>query len=161
MSHKISKIAALTLAVAVIASTGFAGTQKDIVDTAVSADDFNTLVAAVKAAELVEALKGEGPFTVFAPTDEAFAKIPAEKLEEILADKELLTAILTYHVVAGSVPASDVVNLTEAETVNGAKVNIKVWDGSVMLNDAKVIATDVEAANGIIHVIDTVILPPM
>jgi uncharacterized surface protein with fasciclin (FAS1) repeats len=133
----------------------------DIIETAREAGNFTTLLTALEVAGLTETIATGGPFTVFAPTDEAFAKIPAEKLQEILADKELLTAILTYHVVAGIVPSSDVVNLSEAETVNGAKVNIKVWDGSVMLNDAKVIATDIQATNGIIHVIDTVILPPM
>lgn len=133
----------------------------NIVEVAVSAGSFNTLVAAVQAAGLVETLSGEGPFTVFAPTDEAFAEIPAEQLEALLADKEALTAVLTYHVVAGKVMASDVVELTSAETVNGESVDIKVWDGKVMIDDAQVVTTDIEASNGVIHVINKVILPGM
>ncbi len=133
--------------------------QADIVDTAISAGDFNTLVAAVKAAGLVDVLKGDGPFTVFAPTDAAFAKIPEADLKALLADKEALTAVLTYHVVPGKVMASDVVGLTSAETVNGKSVRISVKDGTVMIDGAKVVATDIETSNGVIHVIDTVILP--
>lgn len=137
--------------------------KKDIVDTAVGAGSFNTLVAAVKAAELVEILKGEGPFTVFAPTDEAFAKLPEGTLDELLKpeNKEKLQAILTYHVVAGKVMAADVVNLESAKTVQGSDIKIEVKDGSVILNgDSKVVTTDIETSNGVIHVIDTVILPP-
>lgn len=134
--------------------------EKDIVDVAVEAGSFSTLAAALEAAGLVDVLKGEGPFTVFAPTDEAFAKLPAGTVEALLADKEALTAILTYHVVAGKVMAADVVNLSEATTVNGAPIKIMVHDGSVMINNANVIAADVAASNGVIHVIDTVILPP-
>ncbi len=136
--------------------------KKDIVDTAVGAGKFKTLVAAVKAAGLVETLKGEGPFTVFAPTDEAFKKIPAETLEMLLKpeNKEKLQAILTYHVVSGDVRAADVVKLQKAKTVNGKEVNIKVTDKKeVMINGAKVIKTDIECGNGVIHIIDTVILP--
>lgn len=133
---------------------------KDIVDAAVF-NKFETLVAAVQAAELVDTLKGEGPFTVFAPTDEAFAKLPAGTLEDLLKpeNKQTLTNILLYHVVPGRVLAEDVVKLTEAETALGQKVTIKVEDGKVFINDAQVIVTDVKTTNGVIHVIDTVILP--
>jgi uncharacterized surface protein with fasciclin (FAS1) repeats len=133
----------------------------NIVETAVSAGSFNTLVAAVTAAGLVETLSGEGPFTVFAPTDEAFAQIPEDQLNALLADKEALTAVLTYHVVAGRVMAEDVVKLSSAETVNGQSVDIKVWDGKVMIDNAQVTAADIAATNGVIHVIDKVILPDM
>jgi uncharacterized surface protein with fasciclin (FAS1) repeats len=108
----------------------------------------------------VDVLKGEGPFTVFAPTDEAFAKLPEGTVEALLGDVEALTAILTYHVVPGKVMAEDVVNLSEATTVNGAAISIQVVDGQVKINDATVTAADVAASNGVIHVIDTVILPP-
>lgn len=132
----------------------------DIVDTAVAAK-FTTLVAAVKAAGLAETLKGKGPFTVFAPTDDAFAKLPKETLESLLKpeNKEKLAAILTYHVVSGKVMAADVVKLTEAKTVNGKSVKIKVTDGVVTVDGAKVTKTDVNCANGVIHIIDTVIIP--
>lgn len=138
--------------------SSLAGSPKDIVDTAVSAGNFNTLATALEAAGLVDTLKSEGPFTVFAPTDEAFAKIPKETLDGILADKDKLTAILTYHVVAGKVMASDVVNLASAETVQGQSITIDTSAG-VMVDNAKVVATDIEASNGVIHVIDTVIIP--
>ena len=131
----------------------------DIVETAVAAGSFKTLAAALGAADLVDALKGDGPFTVFAPTDEAFAKLPAGTVEALLKDKEKLTAILTYHVVAGKVAAADVVKLTSAKTLNGKSVTIKVMDGKVMVDNANVVKTDIMATNGIIHVIDTVILP--
>ena len=133
----------------------------NIVETAVAAGSFNTLVAAVKAAGLVETLSGEGPFTVFAPTDEAFAQIPADQLNALLADKEALTAVLTYHVVAGKVMAEDVVKLSSATTVNGQDVDIKVWDGKVMIDDAQVTTADIDTTNGVIHVINKVILPDM
>ncbi|MDJ0786142.1 MAG: fasciclin domain-containing protein [Myxococcota bacterium] len=132
--------------------------KADIVDTAVAAGSFDTLVAAVKAAELVDTLKGDGPFTVFAPTDEAFAKIPKADLDALLADKEKLTAVLTYHVVPGKVMASDVVGLDSAKTVQGQSVSIDASDG-VTVDGAKVVQTDIETSNGVIHVIDTVILP--
>jgi uncharacterized surface protein with fasciclin (FAS1) repeats len=135
--------------------------QPNIVEVAQSAGSFNTLVAAVQAAGLVETLSGPGPFTVFAPTDEAFAMIPEADLEALLADKEALTAVLTYHVVAGKVSSGDVVNLSSAETVNGQSVSIEVVDGKVMIDGATVVATDIEASNGLIHVIDRVILPDM
>ena len=135
--------------------------KKDIVAIAAGDERFKTLVAAVTAAGLVETLQGEGPFTVFAPTDEAFAKLPAGTIEELLKpeNKQKLVDILTYHVVAGKVMAADVVTLSEAETVLGQKVTVKVEDGKVYINDAQVIITDIEASNGVIHVIDTVLLP--
>ena len=133
-----------------------------IVDIAAGNPDFSTLVAAVLAADLAEALSGEGPFTVFAPTNEAFAKLPAGTLESLLLpeNKQALTDILLYHVVSGSVLAADVVNLSKAETLLGKNVNIKVDMGKVMINEANVVATDIIADNGVIHVIDSVILPP-
>ncbi len=131
----------------------------DIVDVAVAAGSFNTLAAALQAAGLVETLKGTGPFTVFAPTDEAFAKLPEGTVEALLKDKEKLTAILTYHVVAGRVTSGQVVKMDAAQTVNGKSVTIRVKDGKVMIDDATVIKADVEATNGVIHVIDRVILP--
>jgi len=135
--------------------------KKDIIDTAMAGENFSTLVAAVKAAGLAETLKGEGPFTVFAPNNAAFSKLPAATLEELLKpeNKEKLQGILTYHVVSGKVSAKDVVKLTNAKTVNGKDVSIAVTNGEVRVNDAKVIATDIGCENGIIHVIDTVILP--
>ncbi len=140
-------------------SSSAGDTSNDIVDVAVAAGSFNTLAAALKAAGLVETLKGEGPFTVFAPTDEAFAKLPEGTVEALLEDTEKLTAILTYHVVAGRVTSDQVVQLDRATTVNGQDVKIKVKGGSVYVNGAKVVQADVEASNGVIHVIDRVILP--
>ncbi|MFO0836348.1 MAG: fasciclin domain-containing protein [Phycisphaerales bacterium] len=133
----------------------------DIVDTAVKAGKFNTLAVALKAAGLVDTLKGAGPFTVFAPTDEAFAKLPKGTLDELLKpeNKAKLTAILTYHVVPGSVLAADVTKLSNATTVNGQRVDIKTSGGKVMIDGATVTATDVKTSNGVIHVIDTVIMP--
>jgi uncharacterized surface protein with fasciclin (FAS1) repeats len=133
--------------------------EKNIVETAVAAGSFSTLVTAVKAAGLVETLSGEGPFTVFAPTDDAFAKLPEGTVEALLKDKEKLTAILTYHVVAGKVMAKDVVSLTSAKTVNGQSLTIMVKDESVMIDGAKVVKTDIVCSNGVIHVIDAVVLP--
>lgn len=132
----------------------------DIVSVASSAGSFKTLVAAVKAAGLVETLQGKGPFTVFAPTDEAFAKLPAGTVEDLLKpeNKDKLVAILTYHVVPGKVMAADVKTMM-VKTVNGKELSIKVEDGKVTVNDANVIKTDVAASNGVIHIIDTVILP--
>jgi len=131
-----------------------------IVDVAAGNPDFSTLVAAVKAAGLVETLSSEGPFTVFAPTNEAFAKLPEGKVDSLLADIPTLKKILTYHVVAGKVMAADVVGLNSATTVQGDDVKIAVVDGKVKLNDsAMVTATDLEASNGVIHVIDTVLIP--
>ena len=137
------------------------GERKDIVDTAVAAGKFETLAAALGAADLVDTLKGDGPFTVFAPTDEAFAKLPEGTVENLLKpeNRDQLVAILTYHVVPGSVMAADVVKLDKAATVNGQSVMIQVADGGVQIDNANVIATDIKATNGVIHVIDTVILP--
>ncbi len=132
--------------------------MKNIVETAVAAGSFKTLVTAVQVAGLVDTLSGAGPFTVFAPTDEAFAKIPKETLDAVLADKAKLTAILTYHVVAGKVMASDVMGLTSAKTVQGGEVKIDTTDG-VMVDDAKVVQADIECTNGVIHVIDSVMMP--
>ena len=158
-------VAPLTAVVAAQAGSGTttkAVTSKvslDIVDTAVAAGSFKTLAAALQAAGLVETLKGKGPFTVFAPTDEAFAKIPKEQLEALLKDKAALTKILTYHVVAGKVTSAQVVKLKEAKTVQGGLVAISATKEGVTINDAKVLKTDIVASNGVIHVIDTVLLP--
>ena len=133
--------------------------QADIVDTASAAGSFNTLVSAVKAADLVGTLKGDGPFTVFAPTDAAFAKLPRAQLEALLADKAALTRVLTYHVVPGRLEAAEVLKLSSAATVEGQAVKIHIGD-SVMINNATVLKTDIETSNGVIHVIDTVLLPP-
>ncbi len=155
------KMAVLMMVFAVAASVAFAATpaaKQDIVDTAIAAGNFTTLVKAVQAAGLVDTLKGEGPFTVFAPTDEAFAKLPAGTLESLLGDKDKLAAILTYHVVPGKVMSSDVVKLSSAKTVQGQSVTITSMNG-VTIDGASVVAADIEATNGVIHVIDTVILP--
>ncbi len=133
--------------------------KMDIVDTAVAAGNFKTLAAALQAAGLIETLKGKGPFTVFAPTDEAFAKLPAGTVEALLKDKEKLTKILLYHVVAGNVMAKDVVKLNTAKTVQGSAVKITAKGGKVMVDNANVVKTDIVTSNGVIHVIDSVILP--
>ena len=134
--------------------------EKNIVDTAVANGNFKTLAAALGAAGLVATVSGPGPFTVFAPTDAAFAKLPAGTLENLLKpeNKDQLTSILTYHVVAGKVMAADVVKLSQAKTVNGKMLMVKVHGGNVMINDAKVTSTDIAASNGVIHVIDSVVL---
>ena len=150
------------LAFSAIASADHHGEKAaDIVDVAVAAGQFNTLAAALDAADLVETLKGDGPFTVFAPTDEAFAKLPEGTVESLLKpeNKDQLVAVLTYHVVPGAVKSGDVVKLDSAKTLNGANVAIKVVYGSVRVDDAAVIAADIAASNGVIHVIDSVILP--
>ena len=144
--------------------SGFAladGHKHDIVDTAIKAGSFNTLVAAVQAAELVETLKSKGPFTVFAPTDEAFSKLDKATLESLLKpeNKDQLVAILTYHVVAGKVMSTDITGNMEPVTVNGSTINITLNNGKVMINDATVISADVDTDNGVIHVIDTVLIP--
>jgi len=162
---KLSRLAGSTLAIAALlfsSNTAQAQSDKDIVDTAVEAGTFNTLAAALTAADLVDVLKGEGPFTVFAPTDEAFAKLPEGTVESLLLpeNKDQLISILLYHVVAGSVLAADVVTLESATTVNGASVTIDVSTNGVMVDNAMVTATDILASNGVIHVIDSVILPP-
>jgi uncharacterized surface protein with fasciclin (FAS1) repeats len=153
-------IFAIAAVVAVLAAPAIvrAGDQKDIVDTAVAAGSFKTLAAALQAAGLVETLKGAGPFTVFAPTDEAFAKIPKADLDALIRDKAKLTQVLTYHVVSGKVMAADVMKLKEARTVEGQMVTIDTSNG-VKVNNATVIKVDVMASNGVIHVIDTVLLP--
>lgn len=151
---------ALTAAAA-FATPSFAA-DKDIVDTAVAAGSFTTLVAAVQAAGLVDTLKGEGPFTVFAPTDDAFAALPAGTVDDLLKpeNKDKLTAILTYHVVPGKVMSSDLSNGMKAATVQGSEVTI-MTEGGVKVNDANVTTADITATNGVIHVIDAVIMPPM
>lgn len=133
--------------------------EKNIVETAVAAGQFETLVKAVKAADLVETLSGPGPFTVFAPTDDAFAKLPEGTVESLLENTDKLKAVLTYHVVAGKVMAEDVMGMDSATTVNGKDIMFTVKDGTVMVNNAKVIKADIECSNGVIHIIDTVILP--
>jgi uncharacterized surface protein with fasciclin (FAS1) repeats len=136
--------------------------EKDVVDTAIAAGQFETLAAALEAAGLVATLKGTGPFTVFAPTDEAFAKLPAGTVENLLKpeNKQKLTAILIYHVVAGKVMAADVAGLDQAKSVNGKMIDIEVEGSTVKVNDAAVTAADIAASNGVIHVIDKVIMPP-
>ncbi|GAB4176261.1 MAG: fasciclin domain-containing protein [Wenzhouxiangellaceae bacterium] len=167
----VNRISGATLMIALtvglvgtVPMSGVAGNynKADIVDTAVAAGNFNTLVAAVQAAGLVDTLKGEGPFTVFAPTDEAFAKLPDGTLDTLLKpeNKDRLIAILTYHVVPGKVMSSDLSDGLEAGTVQGQGVIIKISDGGVMVNDANVVQADIKASNGVIHVIDKVLLPP-
>jgi len=146
---------------ALLAVSALAASAADIVDTAVAAGSFNTLVAAVKAAGLVDTLKGAGPFTVFAPTDEAFAKLPAGTVEGLLKDPDKLKKILTYHVVSGKVMAADVSKMKSAMTVEGSPVKIMAKGGKVMVNNATVVKADIECDNGVIHVIDTVIMPKM
>ena len=131
----------------------------DIVDTAVAAGNFQTLVSAVEAAGLVDTLKGEGPFTVFAPTDEAFAKIPQDQLESLLENKTQLTAVLTYHVIAGKVMSTDLTDDMAVATVQGDNVTINLDEDGVMVNDAKVVQADIECINGVVHAIDTVLMP--
>jgi len=155
---------AAALAVTLTAPSAQAGCgtcDKTIVENAVNIDGFKTLVAAVKAADLAETLSGEGPFTVFAPTDEAFAKLPEGTVENLLKpeNKEKLQAVLKYHVVPGTVMAKDVVELKNAKTAQGQRIRIQVKDGKVMINKAQVVKTDVKSSNGVIHVIDKVILP--
>lgn len=164
MKFEIAHLAVVTAAVVGLAvgSSNVRAAEKDIVDTAEAAGQFKTLAAALNAAGLVDTLKGTGPFTVFAPTDDAFAKLPAGTVENLLKpeNKDQLIAILTYHVVPGKVMAADVVKLKDAKTVNGKMVEVTVQGKAVMINDAKVTATDIVASNGVIHVIDTVVLPP-
>lgn len=138
---------------------GYTMPQKDIVDTAVQAGNFKTLVAAVQAAGLVDTLKSPGPFTVFAPTDEAFEKLPPGTVESLLQDKEKLIQVLTYHVVPGKVMSTDVVGLDSAQTVQGQRLSIDTMNGIVMIDNSKVVAADIQASNGVIHVIDTVLIP--
>jgi uncharacterized surface protein with fasciclin (FAS1) repeats len=154
-------LGAAVTAMALSAGTTVRAQGKDIVDTAVAAGQFKTLAAALTAAGLVPTLKGAGPFTVFAPTDEAFAKLPKGTVEDLLKpeNKAKLTAILTYHVVAGKVMAADVVKLTSAKTVQGGSAKVSMMSGGVMIDAAHVTSTDIAASNGVIHVIDTVLMP--
>ncbi len=156
------KITMLAATIALATSVSALASEKDIVDTAVEAGQFKTLAAALEAAGLVSTLKGAGPFTVFAPTDEAFAKLPAGTVENLLKpeNKQQLTEILTYHVVLGKVMAADVVGIDEAKSVNGKMIDVEVDGGSVKVNDAAVTAADIAASNGVIHIIDKVIMPP-
>jgi uncharacterized surface protein with fasciclin (FAS1) repeats len=158
----VSLASALVFSIGVRTSLADCGTcDKTVVEVAVQTEGFKTLVAALKAADLVETLSGKGPFTVFAPTDEAFAKLPKGTLEELLKpeNKKKLAGILTYHVVPGNVMAKDVVKLEDAKTAQGSKVTITVEDGKVMVDNATVVKTDIPCKNGVIHVIDAVILP--
>lgn len=162
MLTTIKTFASCVAAVTVLSLSSVAmSAEKDIVDTAVGAGSFKTLTAAVGEAGLVDALKGKGPFTVFAPTDEAFEKLPEGTVAELLKpeNKEKLTAILTYHVVEGKVTADKVTSLKEAETLSGKTIDIAVKDGKVMINNATVVKADIMCTNGVIHVIDTVLLP--
>lgn len=161
MKLKILLIAVLTIFVTTSVVTASNHEKKDIVDTAVAAGSFNTLAAALGAAGLIDTLKSDGPFTVFAPTDEAFTKLPAGTVDDLLKpeNKDKLTAILTYHVVPGKVMAKDVVTMTEATTVNGANLTIKTEDAKVMVDMTHVTKTDIETSNGVIHVIDSVLMP--
>jgi uncharacterized surface protein with fasciclin (FAS1) repeats len=147
------------MAAAAVAVAAVGAQAKDIVDTAVAAGNFKTLATALQAAGLVDTLKGKGPFTVFAPTDEAFAKVPKAQLDALLADKAKLTAVLTYHVVPGTVMAKDV-KAGKVKTVQGSELTVSTT-GGVMVDKAKVVKTDIVADNGVIHVIDSVVLPPM
>ena len=160
-SIALGTLAAVVLTVAPLTAAPAAAQSKDIVDTAVAAGSFKTLAAALKAAGLIDTLKGAGPFTVFAPTDEAFAKLPAGTVEMLLKpeNKAKLTRILTYHVVAGKVMAADAAKLTSAKAVSGDTLKIAAQGGGVTIDKAKVVTADVAASNGVIHVIDTVILP--
>jgi uncharacterized surface protein with fasciclin (FAS1) repeats len=161
MKFKITAISLLLVVGLVMAVHAGSHMKKTIVDTAVNAGSFNTLVAAVKAADLADTLNSEGPFTVFAPTDEAFAKLPDGTLDDLLKpeNKGKLQSILTYHVVPGKVMAKDVAGLKSAKTVNGQSFTISTGYGNVMVDNAKVLKTDILCSNGVIHVIDTVMLP--
>jgi uncharacterized surface protein with fasciclin (FAS1) repeats len=148
------------LALLLLGSSAVRAQEQDIVETAKGAGQFKTLLTAVEAAGLVEALKGPGPLTVFAPTDDAFKKVPADQLQALLKDKEKLKAVLTYHVVSGNVASSEAAKLDKAKTLQGKELMINARDGGVMINGAKVIKADIKAKNGVIHVIDAVLLPP-
>lgn len=154
-------LVASVLAVANTFAGNYGKKQADIVDTAVAAGSFTTLAAALEAGDLIGTLKSDGPFTVFAPTDDAFAKLPAGTVENLLLpeNKDQLVEILTYHVVPGKVQAADVIKLSSASTANGSDVAIRVEEQAVFINDSRVVATDIAASNGVIHVVDTVILP--
>lgn len=156
------KIAAAAAIAAVFAGSSVRAADADIIDTAVAAGEFKTLAAALEAAGLVDTLKGPGPFTVFAPTDAAFAKLPAGTVDTLLKpeNKAQLVEVLTYHVIPASLPAAEVVKYDQAETVEGQKINIEASSAGVKINDANVVTADVMASNGVIHVIDAVLLPP-
>jgi uncharacterized surface protein with fasciclin (FAS1) repeats len=162
MFNKFSKLIGILLAVVLVGTLATAAFAQDmdIVDTAVADGRFTTLATALTEAGLIETLKGDGPFTVFAPTDDAFNALPAGTLEGLLADKEALTNVLLYHVVSGKVMAADVITLQSADTVLGKPIAVKVTDGNVFINDSQVIITDIETSNGVIHVIDAVLIPP-
>lgn len=155
-------LAALSLGLALAPQARAAGHEKDIVDTAIAAGSFKTLAAALTAAGLVDALKGPGPFTVFAPTDAAFGKLPAGTLDNLLKpeNKEQLKGILLYHVVSGKIMAADIKGAAKPATLQGATLDVKASMGSVTVNGAKVTSADVAASNGVIHVIDAVVMPP-
>jgi uncharacterized surface protein with fasciclin (FAS1) repeats len=155
---KILSVFVLALAL-VLGGVSAVAADKDIVDTAVGAGSFNTLVTAVKAAGLVDTLKGTGPFTVFAPTDEAFAKVPKATLDALLANPDQLKQVLLYHVVSGKVMAAQAVKLDSAKTVQGSSAKISVMGGQAKIDNANIVKTDIECSNGVIHVIDSVILP--
>lgn len=159
--HRIALALTWSLLTLSLAANAGSMAKKDIVDTAVAAGNFKTLAAALQAAGLVDTLKGPGPFTVFAPTDEAFAKLPAGTVDDLLKPEnhDKLVAILTYHVVLGKVMAKDVVKLHEAKTVNGKELKIMTEGGKVMVDNANVVKTDIACSNGVIHVVDSVILP--
>ena len=161
MIRKFATLAAAAATAALMVGSAYAA-EADIVDTAVANGSFTTLATALEAAGLVDTLKGDGPFTVFAPTDEAFAKLPEGTVATLLepANKDQLAAILTYHVVPGEVTAAQVAGMTEAKTVNGQMLKIDATGGKVMVNDATVTTADVMATNGVIHVLDTVLMPP-
>jgi transforming growth factor-beta-induced protein len=161
MSHRRFRLPLLALLAGTLLAGGVRAAEKDIVETAVEAGSFKTLAAALQAADLVSVLQSDGPFTVFAPTDEAFAKLPEGTVETLLKpeNRDQLVAVLTYHVVAGRVPAEEVVALNAAKTVNGQRVDIAVKDGKVMVDKANVVATDIACSNGVIHVVDSVLLP--
>jgi len=159
---KVTIISLVVLTFLTVGTVAFAASHEkaDIVDTAIAAGNFTTLVAALQATGLEEAARGEGPFTVFAPTDEAFAKLPEGTVEALLDDPDTLSSILLYHVIGGEIMAEAVFHGFIAPTLQGALVKFSVTDEAVMINDANIIATDIMASNGVIHVIDSVILPP-
>ncbi len=164
---KLNKLATIVAALLIFSVLTLADDHKketakmDIVETAVAAGSFNTLATALTEAGLVDALKGDGPFTVFAPTDEAFAKLPKGTLDNLLKDKEQLKKVLLYHVVSGNVTSDAVVKLNKAETLMGNNVMVKVKDGNVMIDNSKVVKADIKTSNGVIHVIDSVLIPSM
>lgn len=158
--RRLHLVGAVALAFGWLFTSTARAAEKDIVDTAIAAGNFKTLVKLVQEAGLVDALRGEGPFTVFAPTDQAFAKLPKAQVEALLRDKEALRQVLLYHVVSGRVTSDQVANLRSAKTLQGGEIRISTSGGKVRINRANVIKADIQCTNGVIHVIDTVILPP-